>query len=82
VLCQDSYRDEPQSLFGLQPDGGLFEFARNNTVLDGLHGFSGDYRNSEFAGACFSPDGRWLFVNVYAPGFTVAITGPWKPGLV
>ena len=82
VLCQDSYRDEPQSLFGLQPDGGLFEFARNNTVLDGLHGFSGDFRNSEFAGACFSPDGRWLFVNVYTPGFTVAITGPWKPGLV
>ena len=25
----------------------------------------------------FSPDGRWLFANVFRPGFTVAITGPW-----
>ena len=32
---------------------------------------------SEFAGACFSPDGRTLFVNVQKPGYTVAITGPW-----
>ena len=23
-----------------------------------------------------------LFVNVYTPGFTVAITGPWKEGLL
>ena len=82
LLCQDSYRREPQSLFGLTADGGLFEFARNATRLDGLHGFVGDFSNSEWAGACFSPDGRWLFVNLYTPGFTVAITGPWRKGLV
>jgi len=57
-------------------------FARNATRLDGLHGFVGDFSNSEWAGACFSPDGRWLFVNLYTPGFTVAITGPWRKGLV
>ena len=51
-------------------------------VLDGHRGFSGDFREAEWAGACFSPDGRWLFANVYEPGFTVAITGPWKPGLI
>jgi secreted PhoX family phosphatase len=82
VLCQDSYRKEAQSLFGLTPQGGLFQFAQNNTRLEGQQGFEGDFRNSEFAGACFSPDGRWLFVNVYTPGFTVAITGPWKEGLL
>lgn len=82
LLCQDSYRREPQSLFGLDAEGGLFEFARNATRLDGLHGFSGDFSHSEWAGACFSPDGRWLFVNLYTPGFTVAITGPWRWGLV
>ncbi|MFN8233990.1 MAG: DUF839 domain-containing protein [Actinomycetota bacterium] len=32
---------------------------------------------SEFAGPTFSPDGKWLFVNVQVPGFTCAITGPW-----
>ena len=82
VLCQDSYRKEAQSLFGLTPEGGIFEFARNNGIYEDFHGLDGDYTNSEFAGACFSPDGRWLFVNVYNPGFTVAITGPWKEGLL
>ena len=82
VLCQDSYRKEAQSLFGLTPQGGIFQFAENNGIYDNFRGFTGDYTNSEFAGACFSPDGRWLFVNVYTPGFTVAITGPWKEGLL
>lgn len=31
----------------------------------------------ELAGACFSPDGSTLFVNVQRPGVTLAITGPW-----
>ena len=82
VLCQDSYRKEAQSLFGLTPQGGLFQFAQNNGIYENFHGLDGDYSNSEFAGACFSPDGKWLFVNVYTPGFTVAITGPWKEGLL
>jgi secreted PhoX family phosphatase len=33
--------------------------------------------NSELAGVCFSPDGSTLFVNIYTPGTTLAITGPW-----
>ncbi len=32
---------------------------------------------SEFAGPCFSPDGKWLFVNIQVPGITCAITGDW-----
>jgi secreted PhoX family phosphatase len=34
--------------------------------------------NSELAGVCFSPDGTTMFVNVYFPGVTLAITGPWS----
>ena len=33
---------------------------------------------SEFAGACFSPDKKILFVNIYRPTLTLAITGPWN----
>ena len=31
-------------------------------------------------GACFSPDGSTLFVNVQSPGITFAVTGPWRHG--
>jgi len=81
VICQDSSQ-ERQHLYGLTRDGKLFEFARQAVVLDGAMGFSGDFREAEWAGCCFSPDGRWLFANVYSPGFSVAITGPWQDGLI
>lgn len=81
LLCQDS-KSQQQQLYGLTRAGALFTFARNNVVLDDYRGFSGDFRGAEWAGTCFSPDGRWLFVNVYNPGFTVAITGPWRDGLI
>jgi hypothetical protein len=53
--------------------GEPFEFAVN--VLN----------DSELAGACFSPDGKVLFVNVFgdgsrASGMTCAIWGPWERG--
>jgi len=54
-------------LRGLTPDGAIYDFARN------AHEDS-----AEFCGACFSPDGGTLFVNVQVPGFTYAITGPWE----
>lgn len=60
-------------LIGLSRDGVPFEFAVN--VLN----------DSEFAGACFSPDGSILFVNLFGDatplsGMTCAITGPWRKG--
>lgn len=81
VICEDS-RQPVQRLYGRSAAGGLFEFCRNNVELDGQKGFTGRFVGAEWAGACFSPDGRWLFANVYNPGFTVAITGPWKDGLI
>jgi len=81
VICQDSKLGR-QHLYGLTADGAVFPFAVNNVRLDNVNGFTGDYRAQEWAGCCFSPDGKWLFANVYRPGFTVAITGPWRAGLV
>lgn len=80
VLCEDSSQPV-QRLYGLDGDGGLFALAANNVVLDGRGGRpAGDFRGAEWAGACFSADGRWLFANIYSPGFSVAITGPWASG--
>jgi secreted PhoX family phosphatase len=39
--------------------------------------FTGNQKQNEWAGATFSPDGRWLFANIQTPGVTFAITGPW-----
>jgi len=71
-------------LHGVDTDGTIFPYAMNNADLTG--GTAGksvapqDYRGSEWAGACFSPDGDWLFANLQSPGITFAITGPWRKG--
>lgn len=80
VLCEDGGGTE--FVHGLTTSGIIFKFAQNNVDLRGnpLNGFDADYRGSEFAGACYSPDGEWLFVNVQSPGVTFAITGPWRNG--
>ncbi len=78
VLCEDGDR-VPQKLQVLTKAGQLSEFAQNNVMLNGQkNGFQGDYRDSEWAGATFSPDGKWLFVNIQIPGITFAITGDWE----
>jgi secreted PhoX family phosphatase len=79
VLCEDGSGDE--FVHGLTVDGEIFPFARNTIVLNGeRNGFTGSFTGSEFAGACYSPNGEWLFVNVQSPGITFAITGPWENG--
>jgi secreted PhoX family phosphatase len=79
VLCEDGGGDE--FLHGLTTTGEIFRFAQNNVRLRGeRNGISGDFTGSEWAGPCYSPDGTWLFANIYEPGITVAITGPWQSG--
>jgi secreted PhoX family phosphatase len=79
VLCEDG--DGTEFLHGLTVTGKIFRFAENNVVLAGeRNGHAGDFTGSEFAGACYSPDGQWLFVNVQNPGISLAITGPWGRG--
>ncbi len=72
-------------LMGVDAQGRSFVFARNAADLDeralagaGKRCPPGDYRGAEFAGLCFDPTGRWLFVNLYSPGISLAITGPWQ----
>jgi secreted PhoX family phosphatase len=79
VLCEDGSGEE--FLHGLTVDGEIFPFAKNTAVLNGeRNGIRGDFRGSEWAGACYSPDGQWLFANLQSPGITFAITGPWRSG--
>lgn len=79
VLCEDG--SGTQFVRGLTASGEIFPFAQNNVVLHGRpNGLVGDYRRSELAGVCYSPDGDWLFFNVQVPGFTVAVSGPWGRG--
>jgi len=74
VICEDGGGE--QFIRGLTHDGRLFDLAKN--LLNA----------SEFAGACFSPDGRTLFVNTQGStvddgvelGMTFAIQGPWEKG--
>ncbi len=86
ILCEDdaSGRDDDthplapgivdvNRMIGLTPGAEAFELAVNRL------------NDSEFAGACFSPDGRTLFVNIFGDaspgsGMTCAITGPWHVG--
>lgn len=82
ILCEDGDL-VPQRLHGLTVQGELFTFAKNNVQLRGeRNGIEGDYRGSEWAGATFSPNGEWLFVNLQSPGITFAITGPWGTDLL
>jgi uncharacterized protein len=87
LLCEDSAGGQGsfigERLIGISKHGRAFTFAINNVVLTEDYNEeigAGDYRTSEWAGACFSPDGEWLFVNIQSPGITFAITGPWKHG--
>ncbi len=63
-VCEDG--PPGNGLVRISPDGAVSRFAMNRVS------------GSELAGACFSPDGRTLFVNIQHQGLTVAIDGPWK----
>jgi hypothetical protein len=85
VICEDRLSGDKsgQSVAGLTPQGEFFRFCQVNPELGGEyagHDLAATAVGSEWAGATFSHDGAWLFLNVYSPGFTVAITGPWAEG--
>ncbi|MCF6743822.1 DUF839 domain-containing protein [Blastococcus sp. KM273128] len=74
VLCEDG--GGQQFVRGLDEEGRIFDFALNSIEGDE------DDVNNEFAGACFSPDGEVLFVNIQTPGVSFAIRGPWGKGAI
>jgi uncharacterized protein len=61
-----------QRVMGVTPEGRTYVFAENRLV--GAE--EGDA--TELAGPTFAPDGRTFFVNLYDPGHTLAITGPFR----
>ena len=72
VICEDSDYGGQKAINHVRimtADGKMADFARN---------INKDFPRSEFAGSCFSPDGRTLFVNSQTAGITLAITGDWK----
>jgi len=56
------------NIVGVNSKGELFRVAEN--IISG----------SEFAGGCFSHNGRFMFVNMQSPGLTLVIEGPWRKG--
>lgn len=75
VICEDG--GGVQFIRGLTRQGGLFDFVRTTSA-----------NATEFAGACFSPDGKILFFNTQGStsssgterGGTFAVWGPWEQG--
>jgi secreted PhoX family phosphatase len=63
-ICEDN--SGSCAMLRVTPKGEISKFALNT------------YSSSELAGACFSPNGKTLFVNVQKNGQTLAITGPWR----
>jgi len=70
-VCEDQEgKTSPgQYLLGVTPSGHVYKFGKNAL------------NEAELAGVCFSPDGSTLFVNIYTPGITLAITGPWEKAI-
>jgi hypothetical protein len=74
VLCEDG--GGVQYVRGLTREGAIFDLVRTAAP------------STEFAGACFSPNGRTLFFNIQgttsrtgtAVSATYAIWGPWETG--
>ncbi|MCF2857208.1 DUF839 domain-containing protein [Pseudoalteromonas sp. SMS1] len=65
LVCEDQYTAITKNhLRGVSPEGAVYPFAKLNA-------------QTELAGACFSPDGETLFVNLYSPTKTLAIRGDW-----
>lgn len=87
MICEDRLGlfKKGQYIAGLNEDDGLFTFCQVNpklkTTYDG-HDLGETAASSEWAGVCFSADGQWMFANLYNPGMTFAITGPWQDGPV
>ncbi|MEH6758517.1 MAG: alkaline phosphatase PhoX [Parasphingorhabdus sp.] len=66
IVCEDQYSATVDNhLRGVTPHGKAYALGRIRI-------------QTEPAGACFSPDGRTMFLNLYSPTKTLAILGPWN----
>jgi secreted PhoX family phosphatase len=63
-VCEDG--NDGNYLLGITPQREIYKFAWNAL------------NESDLSGACFSPDGSTMFLNILEPGLTLAVIGPWK----
>jgi len=89
LVCEDGGRTvdaigSGTRLLGINAQGDSFILCKNHVDLTAAQISRvdkriapGDYRDSEFAGACWEPSGHVLFCNIQSPGITFAIWGPW-----
>lgn len=70
LICEDAGVGV-QRLRVLTKTGEMYDLAANAF---------GGFEHIELTGATFSPDGQTLFVNIFDPGLTLAIWGPWSRG--
>ena len=87
VVCEDRLTvfKDAQMVGILTQAGEFLRFCEVNPALQGEYGghdLATTALTSEWAGATFSDDGDWLFLNLYGPGVTIAITGPWQEGYI
>jgi hypothetical protein len=72
MMCEDGLGDA--YMLGTTRGGEVFHFARNRVNI----GTPEKPSYGEMAGVGFSADGRTMFFNIYEPGITYAVTGPWN----
>jgi secreted PhoX family phosphatase len=65
-LCEDGSGGD--NIVGVDKSGEMFIAVRNI------------FNTGEFCGACFSPNGLFMVVNIQSPGLTLVIDGPWRRG--
>ena len=64
IVCEDN--SDVDRLWGMTPSGKPYLIAENS------------HSGAEIAGACFSPTGNTLFLNLQQNGQTLAVTGNWN----
>ncbi|WNI21730.1 alkaline phosphatase PhoX [Streptomyces sp. ITFR-16] len=72
MVCEDG--GGAQHVFGLTRRGEVYPMARGRQNT----GTAEEPEWGEFAGVTFAPDDATMYVNVYTPGTTFAVTGPWR----
>ncbi len=64
IVCEDG---KQENYIRILARSGAWRRAARNAHTDG----------GELTGACFTPDGKTMFVNLQDAGLTLAISGPW-----
>lgn len=65
VICEDG---EQENYVRMMTRAGQWRRVARNAHPEG----------GEMTGACFTPDGKTMFVNLQDAGITLAVTGPWE----